>query len=36
MEFEHRKRIIEQVQNGEMTLEAANSLFKSMGFEEIQ
>ena len=36
MEFEHRKRIVEQVQNGEMTKEAANSLFKSMGFEEIQ
>ena len=36
MEFEHRKRIVEQVQNGEMTKEAANSLFKSMGFEEIR
>lgn len=36
MEYEHRKRIVEQVKRGEMTKEVANSLFRSMGFEEIR
>lgn len=36
MEYEHRKRIIEQVERGEMAKEVANSLFRSMGFEEIR
>ena len=35
MEYEHRRRIVEQVQRGEMEKEAANSLFRSMGFEEL-